>query len=144
MITLESAEQRDLPLLFQLNRQLIDRYEDISLIEYDRVLAWVEKNLERNLPHIRRILRNGKPAGFFCLLPGEEIRELDSLFIFPEFQGIGIGTQVLRHCQSLCSGLRLYVFRQNQGAIGLYQRLGFRITQEVGQTRYIMEWKNQD
>ena len=41
MMTLESAEQRDLPLLFQLNRQLIDRYEDVSLIEYDRVLAWV-------------------------------------------------------------------------------------------------------
>ena len=144
MMTLEAAKPRDLPLLFQLNKTLIDQYEDISAIDYDRVLAWVEKNLEISLPHFRKILWNGKVAGFFCLIPGDSSWELDSLFVFPEFQGMGIGTQVLRHCQTLCPRLLLYVFRENVRAVSLYQRMGFCITKKTGKTRYIMEWKNQD
>jgi len=135
-----SAEQRDLPLLFQLNRQLIDEYEDISSINYDRVLVWVQKNLESKLPYFRKILYNGVPAGFFCLHQGE----LDSLFIFPEFRGMGIGTDVIRHCQEKSPALFLYVFRKNIRALDLYRRMGFQIIKEAGTTRCIMEWKNQD
>ena len=140
MITYISAEQRDLPLLFALNKQLIDSYEDVSAIDYEKVLAWVQKNLEQMLPHFRKILWNGVPVGFFCLHNGE----LDSLFVFPDFQGMGIGTQVIQVCQSQSSSLFLYVFRKNQQAIALYTRMGFHVTKEVGTTRYIMEWKNQD
>jgi len=140
MIEYISAEQRDLPLLFQLNKQLIDDYEDTSSIDYDRVLAWVQKNLEAMRPHFRRILWNGIPAGFFCLHQGE----LDSLFVFPELQGKGIGSEVIRYCQTQSPSVRLYVFRKNIRAIAFYARMGFRITEEVGTTRYIMEWKNQD
>ena len=135
-----SAEQRDLPLLFQLNRQLIDDYEDISSIDYDRVLAWVQKNLETMLPHFRKILYDSVPAGFFCLHEGE----LDSLFVFPEFQGRGIGSDVIRYCQQQSPALFLYAFRKNTQAIRLYERMGFQISKEVGTTRCIMEWKNQD
>ena len=140
MIRYVSAEQRDLPLLLQLNRQLIDEYEDTSSIEYDKVLLWVQQNLKNMLPYFRKILYNGVPAGFFCLHNGE----IDSLFIFPEFQGMGIGSDVIRYCQDMSSSLFLYVFRKNIRAIKLYQRLGFQISKEVSKTRYIMEWKNQD
>ena len=140
MITFSSAEQRDLPLLFALNRQLIDDYEDIAAIDYDRVLAWVEKNLKAHLGDFRRILYDGQLCGFFCLAEGE----LDSLFLFPEFQGRGIGTAVLRHCQAVSPALRLFVFKENIRALSLYQKLGFEVTAEAGTTRYIMEWKNQD
>ena len=140
MIEYISAQQRDLPLLFALNKALIDQYEDISSIEYDKVLSWVRKNLENMLPHFRKILRDDTPVGFFCLCDGE----LDSLFIFPEFQGLGIGTQVIRDCQAISPSLFLFVFRKNTRAVSLYQKLGFQITKSVGKTRYIMEWKNQD
>ena len=70
--------------------------------------------------------------------------ELDSLFLFPEFQGRGIGTAVLRHCQAVSPALRLFVFKENIRALSLYQKLGFEVTAEAGTTRYIMEWKNQD
>lgn len=140
MIEYICAEQRDLPLLFQLNKELIDTYEDTASIDYPKVLLWVEQNLANTLPHFRKILCNGIPAGFFCLQDGE----LDSLFIFPEFRGLGIGSQVIRYCQSICPSLFLYVFRKNVGAIALYKRMGFAITKEIGSTRYIMEWKTQD
>ena len=140
MVEFTFAEQRDLPLLFALNKSLIDAYEDTTVIDYDRVIRWVEKNLEAQLPHFRRILYNGTLAGFFCLCDGE----LDSLFVLPEYRRKGIGTDVIRYCQRQSPALMLYVFRKNVGAIALYQRMGFQITKAVGKTRYIMEWKTQD
>ena len=140
MITVTFAEQRDLPLLFSLNRELIDQYEDTSAIDYDRVLLWVQRNLQAHLGDFRRVLVDGQVAGFFCISEGE----LDSFFILPQFRRQGIGTEVLRHCQQQSPALFLYVFRKNTGAIALYEKMGFHITKEVGTTRYIMEWKNQD
>lgn len=140
MMEFVSAEQRDLPLLFALNKQLIDKYEDVSAIDYDRVLMWIHKNLESHLKDFRRILYQGQLAGFYCLSDGE----LDSLFVLPEFRGNGIGTRVLRSCQEHSPYLFLYVFKENDRAIALYRRMGFHITKETGKTRYVMEWKNQD
>ena len=134
------AGQQDLPVLFRLNKQLIEDYEDLSSIDCDRVFGWVQRNLEETLPHFRKILRAGVPVGFFCL----KGTELDSLFVFPEFQGQGIGTDVIRFCQDRSPSLFLYVFRKNTRAVALYRRMGFQILKEVGKTRYIMEWKNQD
>ena len=140
MIEYICAEQRDLPLLFQLNRQLIDTYEDTSTIDYGNVLLWVQQNLASHLEEFRRILFHGQLAGFYCLSGGE----LDSFFVLPEYQGMGIGTEVLKRCQRLSPSLSLYVFRRNHRAIALYSRMGFHVTKEVSKSRFIMEWKNQD
>ena len=140
MVEFVKAEQRDLPLLFALNRELIEHYEDLTTIDLPRVLHWVEQNLEAHLGDFRRILYDGDLAGFFCLSDGE----LDSLFILPPFRGRGIGTQVIRYCQENAPSLLLYVFKKNTGAVNLYHRMGFQITKEAGTTRYIMEWKNQN
>ena len=136
MITFTTAEQRDLPLLFALNKALIEEYEDLTAIDLPRVLGWVEKNLQAHLSDFRRVLYDGELAGFFCLSEGE----LDSLFLLPEFRGKGIGTEVIRHCQDASPSLFLYVFRRNTRAVELYKRMGFQIAKEVGTTRYIMEW----
>ena len=140
MIEFTSAEQRDLPLLFALNKALIEEYEDLTAIDLPRVLRWVEQNLEAHLGDFRRVLYNGELAGFFCRCDDE----LDSLFVLPQFRGLGIGTQVIRHCQENAPSLFLYVFRQNTQAVELYRRMGFQITKEVGQTRYIMEWHKEN
>ena len=136
MIEFKSAEQRDLPLLFALNKGLIEEYEDLTAIDLPQVLRWVEKNLEDHLGDFRRVLYTGELAGFFCLSGGE----LDSLFVLPQFRCKGIGTAVIRYCQEHSPSLFLYVFRQNTRAVELYKRMGFQITKEVGKTRYIMEW----
>ena len=53
-----------------------------------------------------------------------------------------IGMQFHIHCKE--GDVGRYVFRENHGAIRLYSRMGFRVTREIGKTRYIMEWKTQD
>ena len=66
--------------------------------------------------------------------------ELDDLYVLPEYRRRGIGTMIIEKCCSESDlPIFLYVFSGNTGAVSLYQRLGFRITESVGGTRYIMQ-----
>ena len=142
-VTFVPALQEDIPRIFQLNKELIHRYEDLSSIHLGKVLGWVENNIRHQLPHFRRILADGAHAGYFCLCPTEGKWELDSLFVFPEYQNRGIGTEVVQYCQNQAEGtLFLYVFKENTGALELYRRLGFRIAREARSTAHIMEYEN--
>ena len=139
-LSYEPAGQEDLEPLFQLNRQLIDRYEDLSSIDYPKVLEWVRRNLSRNLSEITRVLKDGTLVGYFCLRPEDGKMELDSLFVLPPFRGQGIGTEILQKClQEAHAPVFLFVFRGNTRAKALYHRMGFRIVKEVGKTRLLME-----
>ena len=142
-LTFSPALAEDVQTLYLLNKELIDQYEDISSIDYDFVLGWVRNNMEQNLSNFFRVFRQGELAGFYCLTGSDGAMELDSLFVLPPFQNQGIGTAILEHCKGISSSLLLYVFRKNTGAIRLYRKMGFQITEEVGKTRYIMTWKNQ-
>ena len=140
--TFETAKEEDLDLLFCLNKDLIDRYEDISSINYPAVLTWVRKNLQDNLLHFRRVLVEGEAAAYFCLIPGEPQWELDSLFVLEPFQNKGIGSVILDHCIRKSEGkLYFYVFSRNTGAVRLYGRKGFAVKEKIGSTRYIMEYR---
>ena len=140
-LTYSPAQPSDAELLFTLNKALIDTYEDLCTIDYPKVLGWVRRNLEQNIPHFRRVLLDGETVGFYCLTEEDGKTELDSLFVLPPWQGKGIGTAILQKCQNDAAPLFLYVFKRNVRAIALYKRLGFQITKEVGKTRYIMEFK---
>ena len=142
-VSFSPALAEDIPHIFRLNKELIHRYEDLDAIPYDKVLLWVENNIRQQLPHFRRIIAEGQLAGYFCLCPAEGKWELDSLFVLPEYQNRGIGTEVVRYCQNQAdSTLFLYVFKENTGAMELYRRLGFQIIKEVRTTAYIMEYEN--
>lgn len=134
------AVPADLETLYELNRQLIDAYEDLRPIDYPTVLTWVHRNLEQNLPYFVRVLADGVLVGYYCLRPERESMELDSLFVLPPYQNRGIGTQILKKClEESDVPVFLYVFRKNTRAMALYKKLGFRIVKEVGKTRCIME-----
>lgn len=138
-ITYEAATRWDIPVLFRLAKDLIDRCEILENIDYQKVLAWVQRKLEAQIQGYERILCDGVHAGYVHVIPGEECTELDDLFVFPEHQGRGIGTEVIRRCiRGSCPPVMLYVFIRNEGAIRLYRRLGFRVTETVHGSRYIM------
>ena len=99
-VSFSPALAEDIPHIFRLNKELIHRYEDLDAIPYEKVLGWVEHNIRQQLPHFRRIFAEGQLAGYFCLCPAEGKWELDSLFVLPEYQNRGIGTEVVRYCQN--------------------------------------------
>lgn len=134
-----AATHQDTERIFLLNRNLIDRYEDLQSIPYEEVLNWVRRKIENNIHSYTRIYADGIHVGFYRFVPKGDRMELDDLYIFPEYQGRGIGSRVIEKCCSETNlPVMLYVFVRNVGAWKLYQRLGFKIRETVHDSRYIM------
>ena len=136
-LTYIPATPADAEAIYEQCRALIDAYEDISAIDYGKVLAWVRRKIETNIHEYRRITLDGAHAGFFRLCPAEDGWELDDLYIFPAFQNQGIGTAVIRDCCA-AGPVTLYVFTKNTRALALYRRLGFQTLRPAGATRLIL------
>lgn len=136
MLYYRKAEERDIPVIFDQAKTLIDAYEDISAIDYDKVLSWMERKITAQIENYTCVWLDDEKCAYFCL---SEDGELDDLYVLPPFRGKGIGTAILKRCIDLSKApLWLYVFKRNVGAIKLYQRFGFECREEVGKTRQIM------
>ena len=59
-ITYEKAASSDIECLYQLCKQLIDAYENIECIDYERALRWVRKKLENSIDEYTSILMKEK------------------------------------------------------------------------------------
>jgi len=138
-LTFSPGEEADIDAIYQFSKDLIDQYEDLSCIDYDKVLAWVRRKIENNIHQYSCIHLDGRKAGFFRFSPAGSMMEIDDLYILPEFRNQGIGTAIIRKCCSETDlPVMLYVFTCNTGALSLYQRLGFRTTTTIGESRCIM------
>ena len=138
-LSFKPALPEDVDTLFRLNKELIDRYENVRDIPYEDVLNWVRRKIETAIHTYTRIYADGVHGGFYRFVPGDGVMELDDLYIFPEFQGRGIGTCVIEKCCGETEKpVMLYVFIRNIGAWQLYQRLGFEILEKIHDSRYIM------
>ena len=130
------AERSDVPVIFAQAKDLIDTYEDVDTIDYDKVLAWVRRKIETHIHEYRCVMADGEKCAYFRLCRDGE---LDDLYVLPGFQNRGIGSAILRKClEESENALYLYVFSQNTRAVSLYERFGFVSCETVGRTRLIM------
>lgn len=134
------AREEDIPAIFAQAKAVIDAYEDVEHIPYDRVMDWMRRKIAGHLTEYRRIYR------------GESWRAITAS---PRRRGRWSWTTCTssrrtggRASEARCFGTAwpprksrysLYVFTRNVRARALYERLGFRTVQEVGATRLILE-----
>lgn len=120
-------------------KDLIDKYEDIELVDYDKVLKWVYAKITNNIHEYNVIMNDGISVDYYHLSLEDGMMELDDLYIFDEYQNQGIGTYIINKILNEYDDVFIYVFKKNINAIRLYERMGFRKTKDI-KTRIIMEY----
>lgn len=140
MIACENASLCDIEQIYRLCKGLIDDYENIDSIDYAKVLKWVRRKIESSVGEYTAVFVSGVKVGYYHFYQNETGEyELDDLYIFPEYQNRGIGTEIVKKCcSSVNAPVMLYVFIKNEKAVKLYQRLGFEIVRTVNGSRYVM------
>lgn len=134
-----SAEDSDIPVIFAQAKNLIDTYEDLASIDYDKVLGWMERKITAHIAKYCCVTADGEKCAYYRLC---EDGELDDLYVLPQYQNQGIGSQILEKCIAESrNSLFLYVFSRNSRAIAFYENFGFTVRQTVGPTRLILERK---
>lgn len=114
-ITYEKAKEEDIEPIYELCKQLIHDYEQLETIDYPKVMNWIRKKIENSIDEYTTVHANGEKAGYYHFYQNEDGQfEIDDLFVFPEFQNHGIGSEVVKKC---CASVRapiiLYVSIKN-------------------------------
>lgn len=70
---------------------------------------------------------------------------IGALFVLKDYQGQGIGKELIVYCKSLYSNLELGVYAENISAVKFYENCGFIVKSEQpnedsGLIEYTMEW----
>ena len=137
-LTYETARPGDAPVIFAFAEELIKTYETDPDLDLDMALAWTRRKIEKRIGEYTRVLADGEVAAFFRFVPDGDRMELDDLYVLPAFRDKGVGTMVLRRCIAQGRPVYFYVFTGNTRAVALYEREGFRKTEDVSPTRMIM------
>jgi len=69
---------------------------------------------------------NGAVKGFISL----HKNTIAAIFVSPDSQNKGIGTQLIAQAKNICSSLRLTVYKENSNGIRFYQKCGFTVDRE--------------
>ncbi len=84
---------------------------------------------------------DGEAVGCFSREVRPDCISIDQIELLPQFQGTGIGTELLRQqvdeAKRLALPVRVQVLLANR-ALGLYEKLGFTVTGKTA-THYLME-----
>ena len=136
---LDTATREDVEAIYKLCEALVLKYEDSSVVDISKALEWVKKKIENSIDDYSVIFENNQKVGYVSVHKEENMWELDDFYILEVYRGRGIGSQVLEYIVKKYDRIFLYVFKENIGAISLYEKYGFKVVKEVGTTRLIME-----
>jgi ribosomal protein S18 acetylase RimI-like enzyme len=150
-VRLRPVAEGDREFLYRLYAST--RQEELSVVEWEpgQKEAFLRMQFEaqsrfytENYPgaSLQVIEVQGQPAGrLYVARWGTEIRIMD-IALLPEFRRQGLGTALMQEilAEGQASGLpvTIHVERMNP-ALGLYQRLGFRLLEDKG-VYWLMQW----
>ncbi len=140
-ITLRPGTQDDSRFAFDVKKAALGEY-------VRETYGWDEEEQRRlheqrfRPPATRIIMSEGRSIGLVTVHQADDRVHLLQLFLLPEAQGKGVGTQVLaqvldeaRHAQR---PVALRVLKSNPRAKAFYERHGFALVEET-ETHYRME-----
>lgn len=94
---------------------------EVHSVEHQRIYLLEEMKLGKSL----YMLVEDKPLAIVSVYNDL----IENLYVLPEEQGKGYGTQLLLYAMGCCKGVpTLWILENNERAYGLYQKYGFRKT----------------
>jgi GNAT superfamily N-acetyltransferase len=139
-LTRRAATESDKPFLWEANRQA---YRDVVVRQWGH---WDDESQERDFNEkwesadFELVELAGEPVGAIWTTDEGEFLRLREVFLLPEHQGKGIGTQLVKQelarARRESKPLRLRVLRENRARV-LYERLGFTVSSDAQETRWM-------
>ena len=129
--TLRQATAEDFPRCLGIRNGAMREY-------IEQIRGWDEGYEERRFrgnfqpDKTRVILSDDRVIGFLGVREEGDAMYVAQFYLVPEYQGQGIGTALMREVLAEGRPVVLKVTKLNTGARRLYERLGFRVKSEVG------------
>lgn len=139
--TFRKCKGTDFQFIYDLKEKCFKWYvEKIYGWNENTQIELTQKDMAEHLADMSIIQYEGKDIGlftFYCDDMGDAY--IDTFAILPEYQGKGIGTQILLDVLEENKGVRIYLktYKENP-ARNLYRRVGFRKYDET-ETHWLME-----
>lgn len=137
---LKNANEKDISRLIDYKLKNIFQYADaLSKVEIDKINNYVINKIPMQLKYYKIIYIDKRIIG--CLLV-ENIENgvlLDEIYLEENYRNKGIGTSIIRKIISQNDIIYLWVYKLNEKAIYLYNKLGFKIKEET-ENRYYMRY----
>ena len=121
---------------------ILDYADTLSEEEKKRIINYVNENIPKQIKDYQMISIDDKVIGCLLVTNHEDGTLLDELYINPEFQNRGIGTNIIKDLMRSEFNIYLWVYKNNTKAFNLYQKLGFNILEET-ENRYYMKYEGE-
>lgn len=139
MLTYTRPDIDQLDELFDLMRSEASEYLKDSLWLIGLTVSAFRAKF-KSVGEIVEILSDGKPAGFYWVEKRGDILHLHGIIIRGEFQGRGIGREVMQTMENEhgrgMSAIELGVHRGNAGARRLYESLGYVVVRQLDDVHF--------
>lgn len=141
MYRLEKSTIKDIDRLIEYKKQTILAFEkDITEEQYNKVMNYIVNDINENLDKCRNIVLDDKIIGMVMLTDKDDGKLLDELYIEEEYRNQGIGTDIIKNILKENKIVYLWVYKANEKAISLYNRLGFKVVDET-EYRYLERYE---
>ncbi|WP_050032573.1 GNAT family N-acetyltransferase [Halorubrum halophilum] len=119
-----------------------DRAQGLPPVTRSRRADWIETMLADGSNVVAE--RNGEPFGHAMYTPTDAARPELAVFVYPEMQGRGVGTELCRHVIADAAagsreGLELHVESGNRVARSVYRSVGFELADRRGDLRMTLD-----
>jgi ribosomal protein S18 acetylase RimI-like enzyme len=121
----------------------LQKLDGAHLDQDDEVQAarFEEYKHDFNPAEIQVVCLIGEPVGRLRIVRGAEIY-IGGMQVLPEYRGRGLGTAILEslieESEQTSKPIRLEVFHNNQQALDLYEKVGFKVVEENDQQKIMI------
>ena len=142
MYSLRDANNSDLEKLKEYKlATILDYANDISDDERKEIIDYVNMVIVKQLSEYKIIMCDDIDIGCLLVIEYEDGYLVDELYLDSDYRGKGIGSEILRDLINKYNILYLLVYKDNERAVRLYKKLGFKVIESTD-FRYFMKYQD--